>query len=301
MDRRRLLRCCALAVASVSASAAACSSFSGGDAPDPADAGPAAASEAAPTDSAPADAARADAANGSAYRALVMADGPIAYWRMGVKAGIVIPDETPGKNDLVLQGPGGAYELGVAGAIPGDDDTAVRFDGRDGYARVTDAGALYFPSSHAFSIELWAKRDVLDGGHTFQMLVSNTQGVAMNRTGFSMYATPYPNGGISTVTSFEYDAYDGGDVSTTAKLVPAGEWGHYVGVFDADKNVTLYVNATPGVSRLVKGPLTLSSATLLVAATAEGGEFPGAIDEVAIYDKALTLTQIAAHRTAGLP
>jgi hypothetical protein len=128
------------------------------------------------------------------------------------------------------------------------------------------------------------------------------QGTNGNRTGYSLYVTPKPNdAGISNITALEYNRYDGGDLSTSAKLVPAGQWAHYVAVFAADKTITLYVNATPSAPRPVKGPLTLTSAALFIAGSTDGYFFPGSIDEVAIYDKALSLTQIAAHRAAGGP
>jgi hypothetical protein len=120
---RRLASLAAFATPTLIGAFVACSSFSENATPETdTDAG----AEGAAADGALARDAVVDAAAGtSAYRALVMADAPIAYWRMGVKAGLFIPDETAGKNDLILQGTN-AYTLGAPGAIPGDDDARSR-------------------------------------------------------------------------------------------------------------------------------------------------------------------------------
>jgi hypothetical protein len=291
---------CALAsIAAASVTTfAACSSFTS-DAPAPVDAG----SGDAPTDAASPDSpvdsgsTRADGSTGSAYAALVMADSPVAYWRMGAMTGITIHDESGHGNDLVLQGAAGSTTLGAAGAIVGDDDTAVRFDGIDGHARAVNARAFDFQNAVPFTIELWAKREVLDGGHTFQHMLSEVTGSAGQRTGFSLFATP-----ASGITSFEYYAYDGGECSARGALIAAGEWAHYAAVLDASKTLTLYINATAGNPIPIVGPMTLATAQLFIGAESSGDhEFPGVIDEVAIYDKALSITQIAAHVTMGRP
>jgi hypothetical protein len=270
---------------------AACSAFSGDD--------PAIESDAA-TDAGPdapvADAsAQADAMTGSTYRDLVMADSPLAYWRMGAKTGLTIHDETGRSSDLVLQGTN-PQKLGVEGAIAGDDDTAVRFDGIDGHARPDESTAFAFAGELPFTLELWAKREDIDGGRYFQHMISNAEGSAGDRTGFSVYVTP-----AAETTTFEYDARDGGDQGISGALIPAGQWAHYAAVFE-NGTITVYVNATASSPAHVKGPLTLGTAAQLVVGAENGSgdyAFAGVIDEVAIYDKALTFAQIVAHRTAG--
>src|SRR5689334_14700774 len=68
---------------------------------------------------------------GLANRGAVLEDGPIVYWRMGIGSGSVVPDESGHHNDLLLQGTG--HRFGVAGAIAGDPDGAIGFDGANGH------------------------------------------------------------------------------------------------------------------------------------------------------------------------
>src|SRR5688572_10082323 len=105
----------------------------------------------------------------SKYRNAVLADKPLAYWRMGIQQGSsLIKDETGNGNDLVLQG--GGHTFGRAGALAGDDDTALGFDGKGSRAvLIGDARAFDFPNRAPFTIECWAFRETVrpDGGGGF--------------------------------------------------------------------------------------------------------------------------------------
>jgi hypothetical protein len=95
-------------------------------------------------------------ARASAYKSAILADGPLAYWRMGITTGTVIPDETGRGNVLTLQG---HPLLGQSGAIANDDDPAIHFDGASAYATAKDARPFDFANRHPFTLELWASFD----------------------------------------------------------------------------------------------------------------------------------------------
>jgi hypothetical protein len=233
----------------------------------------------------------------SAYRNAVMADKPLAYWRMGSMAGRVVPDETGRGDDLVLQGATGSFELGIKGALLRDDDTAIRFDGRGGRAIATDAAPFDFPAKAPFTIELWAERDPIDAGATFQAFLSHGGGPQGNRTGFSLQAVLDTSEGGVQATAFEYNAYDGGDTRVLGDFVDVSVWAHFVATFDG-ASIIVYVNGTGGQPVPVNGPLTLTMTDLVVGGPT-GNEFAGTIDEVAIYDHVLGIERIAAHLTAA--
>lgn len=287
------------AAASAGAALGACSSFSSTD-PSTTDA----AAEA--VDGADADAALGvDAAppildGGTTYRDVILAAKPLVYWRMGIKSGFVIPDETGSANELVLKGVAGSYTHGVPGAIPGDDDTAVRFDGYDGHAVANDPRAFDFLNGAPFTLELWAKRDEIEGGSYFNHLVTHSVGASNNRSGFLLYVLPRVTAGTGAFTrsAFEYESLDGGDTDSNIDLVPAGQWAHYVGVYDKGY-LTLYVNGNSNPAVKAAGVMTATNAELVVAGAIGGQNFPGSIDEVAIYDHALTFKEIAAHHALG--
>src|SRR5262245_42401176 len=82
------------------------------------------------------------------YRDVVLADGPIGYWRLGDSATTTALDEigmTPGDYK-------GSYLQGALGALTGDPNTAVDFPGTDGRIEFGDAFDL-----QSLTLELWVK------------------------------------------------------------------------------------------------------------------------------------------------
>lgn len=231
-------------------------------------------------------------ASESAYRRVVLDDHPLVYWRMGAAKSRVVADETGGGNDLVLQGSG--QTLGVEGAIAGDADSAVTFDGEASFAIATDARALDFVAGAKFTLECWARRET-GGSSYFQHLFSNVQGVAGNRDGFALYLLPEPAESESARSVFEYDR-PAADLGVWGPVVAEGDWGHYVGVFDG-KQAALYVNGTLASTELTEGSIALRTVPFTVgrAAGVDGSYFKGTLDELAIYARALTITEITEH------
>ena len=111
----------------------------------------------------------------SGYRRAVLDGKPLVYWRMGTTRGSSVPDETGGGNELVLQGTG--HKRGVGGAIRGDDDAAIEFDGAASFAIATVPRVLDFVGNAPFTLECWARRSS-GGASYFQHLLSNIEGSA---------------------------------------------------------------------------------------------------------------------------
>lgn len=104
------------------------------------------------------------------------------------------------------------------------------------------------------------------------------------------------------------------EVSTDSRCVPTYEWSHIVGVFDGDNSsLSVFVNGVKVASKDLSEPGSISYAdvSLLIGksnkpteqenqtGTASGvfdvGLFNGLIDELALYEDALTTDQIASH------
>ena len=226
------------------------------------------------------------------YRQLVLDDEPLVYWRMGAAKNRVVADETGGGNDLVLQGTG--HELDLEGAIEGDPDGAIGFDGATSFAIASNARALDFVNSAKFSLECWARRGA--GGESyFQHLLSNVEGVAGNRDGFALYLLPEPAEGDSARSVFEYDK-PMADLGIWGPVVDTSSWGHYVAVFDG-KQASLYVNGTLASSEMSPGGIVARTVPFTVgrAAGVDGSYFKGALDELAVYPRTLTIAEITEH------
>jgi hypothetical protein len=231
----------------------------------------------------------------SAYAAVVLADRPIAYWRMGAKTGITIANEVGGSNALLLQG---SVSLGAAGALNGDNDTAIRFDGlTKGYAVAENARPFDFANGAPFTIEWWAKHEPVDGGAPFQHMIGAAEGsTPVSGNGYFAYWSG------DTQVQVEFAAPNH-DVTLTAATPPG--WKYYALVFDG-ANVSLVIDGTVEASKPPTGKLATRQSSFVVGATSGttpsgigGYGFAGLIDEVAVYDKALSLARINAHHQAA--
>jgi hypothetical protein len=236
----------------------------------------------------PADAAPdgSDGASGGRYRDEVLADAPLAYWRLDEAAGPNAKDETgtfPGKYQ-------GGVTFGVLGAIKGDpSNKAVHFDGASGTIDFGDV--LPFAGGANFSIEVWAKVD--DYAANPRILARLTE-AASTYSGYLLW--------VSTPPKVSFDRLNVGDGhGVHADLSATLNDCHHV-VVTYDTQLLLYVDGaqvsvdtTPSaiVGDTTGRRLTLASENL------ESSWYTGALDEVAIYDHALKPERVNAHWAAA--
>ena len=224
-----------------------------------------------------------------AYRDAILADGPYAYWRMNPATGVTIVDETANHNDLTLAGSG--FTLGARGALGCDPDPAIRFDGNQAYASGSDAfsRSVDFGSKEPFTIEVWVRREEKDGGPTYYHVFDNKIGSA-DKSGYLFYYSK-----ALGVMSLEYD-WPGGSVLLKSPPNRADVWTYYAVSFDGT-TVNLYAD---GALVDHRSPVQAMGARNLPFVLArendvDGHNFAGAIDEVAIYTRALSAEQVAHH------
>src|SRR5262249_36528121 len=92
----------------------------------------------------------------STYRAEVLVDLPIAYFRFGQATGAAAAKNESSANAGAY---GSGVTLGAPGAIACDPDTAAHFDGTG----AVDAGTAFdFAGDQAFTVEMWVKPDSVD-------------------------------------------------------------------------------------------------------------------------------------------
>src|SRR5438067_3074668 len=105
-------------------------------------------------------------AAGSGYAAAVLADHPVGYWRFGEAAGASTAVDASGHgiNGTYVGGP----TLAVAGALSGDTDTAVRFNGAAGQY-VSFGNNFGMAATQPFSVEVWVRPDSIPSA-TFAVL-----------------------------------------------------------------------------------------------------------------------------------
>ncbi len=224
------------------------------------------------------------------YAQTVLADGPIGYWRLDEPLGATVAKDSSG------HGNDGTYVGGVAlqakGAIAGDSDTAATFDGATGWV---DVGAAFpFTGTVACSFEVWAMTTADDD---YRSMLSRDDNATGPSVGYLMYIEPSSNPyyNFERVTAGQKSIAEG----TVTQVVP-NTWQHVVATFDGTK-VVLYVNGVVGDTESNTFSVQASTHDFVIGAE-EGGQtawWEGPLDEVAVYDYALTQTQVQHHYAVG--
>jgi hypothetical protein len=228
----------------------------------------------------------------SAYATAVLADAPMAYWRLDEAAGTMM-------NDASGHGHAGTYTGAVghsqAGALVGDTDTATGFDGVSAAANAP----LDLSSTSRITLEFWLKwasyanddRLAMELGAPYQA----TAGVLVD-----------PNSGSfpGKVEVSLGDGTGGAAATTTIARPSAGVWHYYALVLDhATGSITPYVDGAAAPAAVLRQtPQTGSfSSTTLNLMSREGRALfgVGTMDDVAVYPTALSAAQIARHYASG--
>jgi hypothetical protein len=227
----------------------------------------------------PVDVVTSDAsqeAGATAYRAAVLADGPLGYWRLGASAlseGAM--DETKNAHAGVLSS---GLSLGLPGAIAGDPDTAVGFRASGG--QVTIGDLFRFAGTAAFSIEAWVQP--APTGAYLAVLARHA-----GPDGYVLFIDP---GGK---VSFERQG-----TSVFGPRLDTAAFSHVVTTYDGT-SLRLYIDGVSADGPTPSGSITGSASSFLLGNDNDGDLFKGVLDEVAVYDHALTEARIAAHYGIG--
>lgn len=222
------------------------------------------------------------------YRDEVLIDTPVTYWRLGESSGTTAVDEA-GAYDGTYVG----ATLGETGALSGDNDTAASFDGVDDYVERT--GSPLNGETQA-TVEFWAKpalghSTADDWEYMFHYGPSANVGdseIWIGRTGDA-------NAGHIG----EWGASVGGWVSDTQSGVPVERdvWVHVVVTFDSS-SIKMYLDKQLVIDR-TETAHTFSNDVIRLAIKNTSRTYAGLLDEVAIYNYALSPTRIQAHYDAG--
>ena len=76
-------------------------------------------------------------------------------------------------------------------------------------------------------------------------------------------------------------------------VLPAGQWTHLAATYDG-ATFRLFVNGVQAGAAAVKAAATVSALPLRIGASARGENFQGTLDEVRLYNRALTAAEVAA-------
>ncbi len=189
----------------------------------------------------------------------------VGYWNF---------DETSGTTATDGSGSNNGTLAGGAKFAPGQFGNAIDFSANSA-AKVTTSGLSAGSGARTWS--LWANFSSQAASLSRFLLIDKAAGASLVNYAGSMTFTLTYNGS-NTIQSSNY---------TT------GVWHHVAGVYDGAGNASLYVDGQLIGSRSDWGVQTMGTGPGIGNTSAGGQNFPGLIDEVAIYNRALTAGEIA--------
>ncbi|NCC23337.1 MAG: LamG domain-containing protein, partial [Alphaproteobacteria bacterium] len=197
---------------------------------------------------------------------------PIAHWRFDEASGTVVRDDA-GSNNGTLSNMDPATDR-VAGRLGG----ALDFDGTNDEIIIPDTG---FPAGNEpRTLMAWIKST-----DWFGHILSYGTEVSYQHSHISVRNSKLRFG---TWT----DNFDGNT------NVDTGNWTHVAASFDSE-NIALYVNGTLDRSGTLPNTNTVPDGIANIGTRGAADGFEGLIDDVRLYDQALTASQIAAIYNGG--
>jgi hypothetical protein len=180
------------------------------------------------------------------------------------------------------QGTNPGTQIGSVPFVPGEVLQAFQIASGSS-VQIADSPSLEFTS--AFTIEAWIKLQAANGtGRIFdKSLVVSPPG----------YLLDVLDGQLRVSIS------DGMPYCLSSMPLPVGTFVHVAGTFDGTTS-NVYVDGVLAGTKTPMMTLGTNSVPAHIGADSQGGSsFPGIIDEVSVYSRALTVTEIAAIYDAG--
>jgi len=202
--------------------------------------------------------------------------GLAGYWRFNQSSGTMAYDESGGGNDGTLynMAPGSDWITGKAG-------NGLNFDGIDDYLDCGDGGSLELPQ---LSIACWVR--TTQSGNYCQIAGKNRDG-STDSYYFALH-------NMKPAVFLGGTSDESWHVASSA-IIPA-QWNHIAFTYDGSQLI-IYINgAVDRVVGSVSGAVNANSGQdfwIGSRADISGREFEGTLDEVRIYDRALSGSEIS--------
>ncbi len=188
--------------------------------------------------------------------------------------------------------------LGATWAATGKYGKALTFNGTSNWVTIPDAPSLDLTTGMTF--EAWVNPSAINGWRSLMMKESGStpipRGAWSELFTYGMYAnvdTNRPNFAIN-------GASQGYEVRGTSQL-PLNTWTHVASTYDGT-TLRFFVNGTQVAFASAAGAMATSNDPLRIGGNSMWGEyFKGSIDEVRLYNRALSGSEITADMNAALP
>ena len=216
-------------------------------------------------------------------------NGVVAYWSFdaGTISGKNVKDQL-GKNDGELDG----NPKVVAGKV----GNGLEFDSKN-FVHIPGTDTLDFNGAEAITIAAWIK------GATDQPVegvVPGCCGTIVAQRDVNGWALRFDGRNAGAELEFITQPSWQGDGGFGAPAFPKGEWHHIIGIVDGNKKY-LYTDGKLHMDGDYTGPMSTQGTETEIGNATDGG-FIGVIDEVVIYNRAISENEVRQlYAAEGLP
>lgn len=222
------------------------------------------------------------------YSAEVLADSPLAYYRLGEASGTTMTDSSGnGRNGSHVSSP----TLGSTSLLVGDANTAVTYSSGK-YSETTSATWM---DASSFSVDALIKPTAVSGTQTIASRYDGGDSGSFTVSSWTLRL----DGNKLACYIFSGASFG---VATQSTTLTAGTTYHVGATYDGTTGaITVYVNGTSvgtGTRTSMNSPVTRPF-RISRSGNSATESFAGVIDEVAYYGSVLTGTRMAAHYTAA--
>ena len=205
--------------------------------------------------------------------------GPVAAWAFDEGMGTVARDSVGTLNGTVS---------GATWSTAGRYGGALFFDGLDDVVTVSDAAPLDLATG--MTVEAWVRPRTLSGRRT----VAGKSGQSTLAYGLYAHTDVSRPAGVANIGGTDHQV-------TGAAALPVDTWSHVAVTYDGQA-ARVYVNGTLAGSKTVSGTLLQTGGGLRIGGNSVWGEwFHGRIDDVRIYNRALTASDIQSDMNTPVP
>jgi hypothetical protein len=231
---------------------------------------------------------------GQRYKDLIQSFNPIGYYRLGESSGTTVTDEsTNALHGTYYNSP----TLLQTGAITSDANNSINLNGSSQYATLPNS-STFDPGTGTYTILGWFKTSATYGSagyilHNYGSGVIPSVSLGVNSADQKLYAMLRDGGGNMV------------SVTGQGSAVNDGTWHFAALVRDSQTSIKVYLDgsllgssSTPGM-----GSITFSGLGPFSIGRRSGNNdsyFNGQIDEIALFNSALTATQISNLYNAGV-
>jgi hypothetical protein len=228
------------------------------------------------------------------YKSTVLGTAGLAsYWRLGDPVGSTTLANSAGTNSAT----NGGATLGVPGALFGDTSTAASFNGLNNFA----SAPLDLSSTSQVTIEFWLNWSAYANNDALAMEFTNN----FNNNNGGFLVDPNSASGSFGISIGRNTTRNTVYISRPS----AGRWHYYAFVLNssgpASGEITAYVDGKPVTqTQSTNGTGAGNFANSMLYLMSRGGTQlygGGNLEDVAIYNQALSAASIAAHYGAGVP